>query len=197
MIFASLILGWLLSKMLTVPIETITANIDYIARGHHDEYITSSRIGPEGRLIASINNLMKSYNSKIDFALKDSQKTSVHLMNMLQTSCDKISQGLVIINTDNTVLLINDSFSKLFNLHKNECKNKHFYQIFNDKDAVAAIRDIRLKSYTNPDFFACSVLKMPFQDKTAKFNLAINSFSDSENRKLSILFFEFIGYEKA
>lgn len=196
LIIASLIIGWLLSKMLTVPIETITANIDYISKGHFKEYIQSSRIGPEGRLIASINSLMQSLNQKVDEAGTKSKNSTIHLNKMLRSSVDRLSEGLIIINPDNSVLLVNKAFSKLFGLDSRAAEKKHFYEIFKEKDTLSAIRDVRLKSHSAEDLKSFAILEMPFKDKIGKFNLNINSFENWEKKKLSMLFFEFIEFKK-
>lgn len=195
-IIFSLAAGHVLSLMLSTPMERIAANIDFIGRGHFNQYILDKRIGPEGRLIASVNTLLKSFNDEIRGLVEKSVSSREHLSFMLQSAIDEVQDGAVLISAENTVSVVNRAFTKMFSFKAESVLGKHFFELFNDKDTVAAIREVRLKSFENKSKSSFSIILVPYQAKTARFRLTVKSFEAADQSRVSLVIFKFIDFEK-
>lgn len=195
-ILFSLAAGHVLSLMLSTPTERIAANIDFIGRGHFNQYITEKRIGPEGRLIASVNTLLKAFNDEIRGLVEKSVSAREHLSFMLQSAIDEIPDGAVLISEENTVAVVNRAFTRAFGFKAESVLGKHFFELFNDKDTVAAIREVRLKSFENKSRSSFSIILVPCQGQTARFRLTVKSFEAGDLSRVSLVIFKFIDNEK-
>lgn len=195
-IFVALAVGFILSRLMTAPIEEIVANMGFISKKHFSSYIKTTRIGTEGRLIAAVNTLLKSFNTEFQVLEKEYQERTDHLDAMLQATMNEISEPVVIIGPDNTISTVNRPFSKLFSAAPSKALGRHFFELFESRDTVAAIRDIRLKSFENKSRTSFSFLDIPISGRVHRFRTTVKSFDMNQGGRLSMVIFKPITDEK-
>ncbi|PKK90458.1 MAG: hypothetical protein CVV64_08820 [Candidatus Wallbacteria bacterium HGW-Wallbacteria-1] len=186
-ILVALAVGFILSRLLTAPVEEIIANIGFISHNHFTDYISTIRIGTEGRLIAAVNTLLKSFNEEFRALSRQFHQSMEHLESMLQATMNEISDPVVIISPDNKVSSANRAFCKQFSVTPANTLGKHFFELLEGRDAVAAIRDIRLKSFENKSRVSFSFVEIPLSGKPCKFRVTVKSFETSDNQRLSMV----------
>lgn len=96
---AAFLIGLVLSKAVTIPIEGITEKTRRIAEGHFDQILEKQGNDEIGELASSINEMSKSLRSMVETISSEKNK--------LETIMDNMNEGIIAFDKKGEVILVN------------------------------------------------------------------------------------------
>lgn len=192
-LLTSNILGYRFIKSIVSPIQEITEVARDISNGIYDHKIESRSIDEIGQLSSAINIMSYRLRETIEELYDRNAK--------LEAVLKSIVNGVIAFDTNEKILLINDSAMKILNIEKNNIIGKHildvvrnsklhdvFESLINTKDYSAKNLELNilnkyLKIYTSP-------IIHPISQENLGFVVIINDIT--EIRKLERMRSEFV-----
>lgn len=104
----SILLAWILSAYITLPLRKLTDTVISISRGETKPGQTSTRNDEIGQLDQAFNQMASQLNSQIDALQTERGKLSAVLANM--------ADGILIVDAQGKVQLINQAAQRIFNI---------------------------------------------------------------------------------
>ncbi len=112
------LLGNLLSKTFTGPIKEVTSKAERLAKGDFGQVIAVKSRDEVGQLTEMFNYLTVRLKSTLDEMYREKNKVETILTNM--------TDGIIAVNGEGTVILANPAVYSIFGINKEELYNKDF-----------------------------------------------------------------------
>lgn len=141
-LIAIVIFAFLLSNE-TRPLDEVTIFARKIARGDYKTKLTMLRDDKIGDLVDSLNTMAE----QLDASFSKINRKNIELSSVLSS----MNQGIIAVDRDNKIILINDTARGIFNIDlKKEIKGKNILEVYRDpfvyelQDKLAETEDGRL-----------------------------------------------------
>jgi two-component system sensor histidine kinase VicK len=115
------LLGNLLSKTFTGPIKEVTSKAERLAKGDFGQIISVKSRDEVGQLTEMFNYLTVRLKSTVDEMYREKNKVETILTNM--------TDGIIAVNGEGTVILANPAVYNIFNIEKEELYNRDFNSV--------------------------------------------------------------------
>ena len=112
------LLGNLLSKTFTGPIKEVTSKAERLAKGDFGQIIAVKSSDEVGKLTEMFNYLTVRLKSTLDEMYREKNKVDTILTNM--------TDGIIAVNAEGTIILANPAVYSIFNIKKEELYNRDF-----------------------------------------------------------------------
>lgn len=115
-----LVVAFLLARQITIPLSRMTEGATQIAQGHYDLRLPEERGDEIGRLSNALNELARGTQERID-ALTSSR-------NQLAAILSGLTEGVIAVDLDQTILHINDSAREILHLNTSNLVNAPLWE---------------------------------------------------------------------
>lgn len=123
--------GFLLARQITLPISRMTDGASRIARGDYDFRLPENRHDEIGELAVALNELARGTQERIG-ALTSSR-------NQLAAILSGLTEGVIAVDLEQTILHINDSARGMLHLSQREIVNRKLHDMVNVPEIVQAV----------------------------------------------------------
>lgn len=125
-------IGSIISKSITDPINEITANASRMASGNFDQLVEVKSNDEIGKLGEMFNILTKKLETTLDEISREKSK--------LETIINYMDDGLIAVSKDNRILHLNPKVSEMLDLHAETIDDFNFFiSVYDPKLAVKKI----------------------------------------------------------
>ncbi len=148
-LFITVILGFLIARSITVPINDVTEKAEKMAQGDFSQEVSVKSDDEIGRL-AEMFNLLR---GKLNFTLSEISNEKSKLETILKYMAD----GLIAVNLDGQIIHANAAAMSMLKISENDIKNEHFDMIMGKYSRSLTLTAMKRKStkwegYENFDF---------------------------------------------
>ncbi len=126
-----LVVGFLLARQFTIPITRMTEGASRISRGDYDFRLPEGRSDEIGQLAVALNELARGTQERIK-ALTSSR-------NQLAAILSGLTEGVIAVDLDQTILHINDSARAMLHLSQREIVNRQLGDVVRVEEIVQAV----------------------------------------------------------
>lgn len=148
-LFITVILGFLIARSITVPINDVTEKAEKMAQGDFSQEVSVKSDDEIGRL-AEMFNLLR---GKLNFTLSEISNEKSKLETILKYMAD----GLIAVNLDGQIIHANVAAMNMLKISEDDIKNEHFDVIMGKYSRSLTLTAMKRKStkwegYENFDF---------------------------------------------
>lgn len=155
--FAFLIAFYIAGKM-AEPLDNLTRGVEEISKGCFGKQIPIDSEDQVGFLTKAFNKMSRDLNVTVDQLEEENSK--------LESIVNSMLNGLIAINNENKIMMINDVSYRLFHIGINDIIGYHFYDIIRNEDVYQTLnQSIETQDHVIHEF----ILKEPLEgDKTIR-----------------------------
>lgn len=147
-IFLGLLWGLYSANNIVSPVVKLTEKVKEIARGKLDERIDIKSEDEIGVLASEFNHMTRKLqeyqNANIDRLIAERKK--------FETVVNEISDGIIVVDRECRISLMNKAAEKIFNVDEREAAGKHFLEIIKDETAFNLLKGV-LKGQGNQESY--------------------------------------------
>ncbi len=137
-LFVTIILGFLIARSITVPINDVTEKAENMAKGDFSQEVNVKSDDEIGRLAEMFNYL----RGKLDHTLSEISNEKSKLETILKYMAD----GLIAVDTNGSIIHANPAAKQMFFITENEINNKPYDEIIGKYSEKLLLSEIQNKS---------------------------------------------------
>ncbi|MEO0293285.1 MAG: ATP-binding protein [candidate division WOR-3 bacterium] len=135
LLFFSIFVSFFYSKSLAKPIGELVSIADEVAKGNFELEVFVEGKGELKRLAESFNSMLTRIRELV--SKLSEQRDSLDIV------ISSIGEALLVINSDEKIVIVNDSFKEIFNV--SEVKNKYYWEVFREPQFGEIIEEVKKK----------------------------------------------------
>lgn len=202
-IFTVMLLGYLISYFITMPIKRLVKETEMLARGESLQKIKYESKDEIGSLAASLNSIILNLNMMMDQILETSgQVASIReIKDYFNRLTDEVSTGIITANASGIIISVNTAGSEILNLNQNQILGldiKH-----NSTSQIKLLLDLLDKGFSENRVYAKELINYTDQTGNIKKLMVSTSFQkDKKGRVLGLICIfrkmdEFVKFEES
>ncbi len=171
-LFVTIILGYLIARSITEPINDVTEKVKKMAQGDFRQNVSVKSDDEIGRLAEMFNFLRR----KLDHTLSEisNEKSKVEAI------LENIADGVLAVNTDGEIIHLNQAAIKMLNLKRKDIGNKDYNEII-----ASYSEELTLEKMANKKRSYHGTVN--FQYNNSSFNVRYAPFQDEQNENTGVV----------